>query len=499
MRRTITGPLILIAIGVIFLLRNVFPEIPLWDLFSRYWPFVLIAWGGLRLIEVLVLATMSRPLPRNAVSGGEWVLVVMIFVVGSATYAAHNAGWMNGNWRGPFISNFGEPYDYPLASAERSAGKTPRIVIENFRGSARITGAATDKVQVTGRKTIRAMEQRDADQADKQTQFELLGGADLITVRLNQDRVSDRLRVSHDLDITVPKGASVECHGRYGDFDVRDIEGGVDIESDNAGVRLQNIGGNVKINLRKSDIVRAVDVKGTVDVRGRGDDVELDNIAGQVTMEGTYTGQLQFRNLAQPLRFDGVQTEIKVARTPGELRVSPGDLVAYNLVGPIQINARSRDVQIADFTQSLDLTVDRGDIELRPSITNPPKLDVRTRSGDIDLGLPVTGRFDLKAQTDHGEIHDEFGTPLKTSEVGDGGELSGTLGSGPAMRVATNRGSITVRKSGPEDMRQPAEKKEAPDAEDGARPPSQVPAPKPPKRLPAPPKAAPAPSAPTTT
>src|SRR5205807_9305407 len=106
-------------------------------------------------------------------------------------------------------------------------------------------------------------------------------GAELI-VATSQERVSDSLRVSEDLEIGVPKGSSVEGHGKFGDFDIRDITGTVDVVSDNAGVRLDNIGGNVRIELRRSDIIRATAVKGSVDLKGRGQDVDFQNIDGRV-------------------------------------------------------------------------------------------------------------------------------------------------------------------------------------------------------------------------
>ena len=478
-RGSIVGPLILIVLGVLFLLRNVWPEVHITEAIALYWPYLLIAWGGLRLIEILFLKARSRALPRSGVSGGEWVLATFIFLIGSGMFAAHRySGWFPDAraWRG-MVVDFGDPFDYPLPPSEHACGPAPRVVLENFRGNARITGVGgAFKVQVAGRKTIRAMQRRDADQADRQTPVEIVNGSgNQIIVRLNQDKVSDRMQVSDDLDIAVPKGASVEGHGRFGDFDIRNIDGSADIDSDNSGVRLQDIGGDVRVNLRRSDIVRAVNVKGGVDIRGHGQDVELEDIQGQASLQGSYTGQLQFRKLAQPLRFDGTQTEIKVARVPGEIRLSPGDLVASNLVGPIEINARSRDIQISDFTQALDLTVDRGDIELRPGAAMP-KLDVRTRSGDVDLSLPPGSHFDLKAQTDHGEIHDEYGSPLQTSEIADGGSIAGSIGAGPSLRLTTGRGSVTVRKAG-------LEANAAPEPPDGLVAPQAPVAPHAPKTL----------------
>ncbi len=41
MRRSITGPLIMLFIGGLFLWRNFHPEVPVFDLLSQYWPFLL--------------------------------------------------------------------------------------------------------------------------------------------------------------------------------------------------------------------------------------------------------------------------------------------------------------------------------------------------------------------------------------------------------------------------------------------------------------------------
>ena len=114
------------------------------------------------------------------------------------------------------------------------------------------------------------------------------------------------------------------------------------------------------------------------------------------------------------------------------------------------MNARSRDVQMSDFTQSLDLTLERGDVELRAGKTLP-KIEVHTRSGDIDLALPAGAKFDLKASTDRGEAHNDFGTPLTVDESNRGATIVGNSG-GPQLRLETGRGAVTVRKANAEDV-----------------------------------------------
>ena len=57
MRRTsIVAPLLLIAIGALFLAHNLYPDLPVLDYIARFWPFLLIGWGALRLGEVMFWA-----------------------------------------------------------------------------------------------------------------------------------------------------------------------------------------------------------------------------------------------------------------------------------------------------------------------------------------------------------------------------------------------------------------------------------------------------------
>ena len=452
-RGSVIGPLILIAIGAMFLTRSLWPEIPLWEMLATWWPVLLIGWGALRLIEIAVQAAGDKPLSSNGISGGEWVLVIFICIIGSTAWAAHRHSWWTGGPWHRMVADMGENYEYGLTPATATAGKTPRVVIEAFRGNARITGVDNAAaVKVEGRKSIRSLSQKEADDANKQTPLEVLSNKEgQIVVRTNQDKANGRLKLVEDLEISVPKGAAIEAHGLTGDFDITGVNGSVDIVSDNAGVRLQDIGGDVRVQLDKSNMVRAVGVKGKVDLRAsRGDDVELDNVAGVVTASGTWSGEVELRNLAQSVKFEGSNFEFEAAKVPGQVRFSGSDLTGNSVVGPIRVSAQARDIQLTDFSQGLDLDVDRGDVELRPAKSGVPKMEVRVRSGDVDLALPPQAKFDLKASTDRGELRNEFGAPLEVhqTEGGNGGSIAGMVGNGPVVHITTDRGTVTVRKAG---------------------------------------------------
>jgi DUF4097 and DUF4098 domain-containing protein YvlB len=294
------------------------------------------------------------------------------------------------------------------------------------------------------------MEQSGADRANQDSPFDITGDPKELTIRTNQDHVSGNHRITDEMEITVPKGATIEAHGRLGDFDVSDIAGNVEIVSDNAGVRLQNIGGEVKIDLRKSDIIRAVGVKGPVDLKGHGADVELQDIDGQVTIAGTYSGVIQFRNISKPLRFNGQQTDLDIEKLPGQVRMALGDFTATDLVGPVRLTTRSRDVHISDFTNSLELSVERGDVELRPGKLPLSKMDVHVHFGDVELKLPAAGKFDLTATTPRGEVYTDFDSPVHTERNGNGGAIRGSNG-GPVVNLQTERGKVSVLKATADD------------------------------------------------
>ncbi|HWR53206.1 MAG TPA: DUF4097 family beta strand repeat-containing protein [Bryobacteraceae bacterium] len=452
-RGSLAGPLLIILIGVWFLVASLRPDLPTLEVAARFWPFLLIGWGVMRLVELLLTVSKRKPLPVAGISGGEWTLVVLICLIGSGLYVAHShQPWK----RLPFVrinklEMFGQGYDFSIPEQRAAATKVSRILVENFRGNTRIVGGDVQEVTVAGRKSVRALSDKDAEAANQQTQLEVTAQADQVVVRTNQERVTGEQRVSSDLDITVPRNAAIEVRGRSGDLELSGINGRVELSSDSGDVRLQNLGGDVRVDVRKTDVLRATDIKGKFEViGGRGRDVELENVSGEVILNGSFSGDLQFRNLARGIRIQTAQTDLRVEKIPGSLHMDLGDMVGTNLVGPIRLSTnRSRDVRLEQFTEAVEITVERGDIVLRPAQNKLPRIDVKTRVGEIELMLPAAAMFELKGATERGEVFNEFGAPLTAENEGENGRsgaITGRTGAGPTITLNTARGNITVRK-----------------------------------------------------
>ncbi|MCP5112964.1 MAG: DUF4097 family beta strand repeat protein [bacterium] len=445
-RGSLVGPLLLILIGGLFLLSNISPDIGILSLLAQYWPFLLVGWGILRLVELVSLSMRELPLPRAGLSGSEWALAVLICLIGSS---ADFAGSRLPNARITMhgVELFGESFDF-RSEASAPAEQASRIRVENLHGNVRVVGADTTEVKVESRTTVRAFDSDGARKANEDCPLEVVAEGDLVSVRTNHDRRGGGSKITTDLEITVPRGVSIEGRGRTGDYDIANISGDVDVESDEAGIRLAEIGGSARIDLDHSDIVRIVNLEGNVNLEGRGRDVEIENVNGQVTIEGSYHGELSLRNIAMPVQFDSSRTELRIEKTPGRVRIALGSLTGNNLVGPIRLKTRSRDVEFSDFTEELMLELERGDVELRPGKSPVARMDVEVNAGSIDVLLPQPGGFGLLAKTERGEIINEFGPSLTIEEQQRGAALAGPEGRDTTIRLKTERGNIVVRKTG---------------------------------------------------
>src|SRR5438552_3831799 len=145
--RSVVGPLILILLGAVFLMNNVRPDWNLVRFIAEYWPFLLIALGVLRLIEVLGYAAASRPLPQQGISGGEIFLIVIVVIVGTLMYEAHRHITVPFHIGRRTLEVFGESFDYSVAQ-DKPVGPKSRILFDNMKGNIHIRGGDASEIRI---------------------------------------------------------------------------------------------------------------------------------------------------------------------------------------------------------------------------------------------------------------------------------------------------------------------------------------------------------------
>ena len=183
-RGSIVGPLLLITVGVLFLLNNLNPEISLIGLIARFWPYILISGGGLRLLEIFYMAARRQPLPPSGISGGEWTAVVLLSIIGTGVYTvSERVRWSPASLRMKGIEVFGKAYDYALEPQRVQAAGIVRVLVENAYGNARVVAGDPGQVEVSGRKTVRAYNSDEAEKASGEVKVTVEREGDAIIIR----------------------------------------------------------------------------------------------------------------------------------------------------------------------------------------------------------------------------------------------------------------------------------------------------------------------------
>jgi DUF4097 and DUF4098 domain-containing protein YvlB len=441
--RSVTGPLILLAIGVFFLLNNIRPDLVSLYRLADYWPFLLIGAGVIGLIEVLYHASRGAAVPPRPIAraGVVWIILIGFFIA----FANRSGDFRFGRFGAPGVSVFGSDYDYDVNAAESPRGVT-RIVLDNLRGNLSIKGEDTGDIKVTGRKTIRAFSRNDADRANQQSQVHVERHGDQLFIRTDDFNGPRMSQISTDLDITVPRGIRIESRGRAGDLTIDDVDGPVDISAGRGDIRLSQIAKDVKIESSRSGDIHVTGIKGGVDLQGRGGDLQLDDIAGPVSVNGEYGGSLEFHALAKPMHFNSSRTEFQLEAVPGTVTMDLGNLKLENVSGPVRFKTGVRDIEATDVSGALDLNVDRGDIHVTVNKTPVPKIDAHTRNGDISLALPENAEFQIDGSASQGDVNNEFGGGLYNQSNGRTSTIRGRIGNGPSVNIVTDRGNISIRK-----------------------------------------------------
>jgi DUF4097 and DUF4098 domain-containing protein YvlB len=284
---------------------------------------------------------------------------------------------------------------------------------------------------------------------NNRTRLELVRNGNDIIVRATGSAEHQRedVSLSYDIDIKVPRHLGLSAQSEPGNVTAESLDGNIDISGGSGNVHLTSIGGDVRVETtRRKDLVRAVGIKGTLDLRGTGTDLEIEDVVGQVTIQGNYFGTLDFRNLSKPLHFESEQTDLRVEKLPGSISMDLGEFRADNVTGPLRLRCQSRDVHISDFSNELDVNIERGDIELNPQRTPLAKMEVHLRAGDIDLTIPDKAPFDLRGSTSQGDVDNQYGKGLATASEGRTASIKSETPGGPVITLNTDRGNITVKK-----------------------------------------------------
>ncbi len=467
-RRSIAGPLVLIAIGVVFLLSNlgVIRRWEVWNWFGHWWPLLLILWGVIVLIE-----NMTTPAgPRARLGAGGILLLLLLVVLGVSAHYSSQVNW-NGvrdqfQMDDDFGGLFGNAYTFEDTLQQSFPGQgSLRVVCDH--GSLNITPSQDNAIHVVVHKKLYAQNQNQANQYDAGTKPQITVNGNLVVLNANTDGAGNH-GVQSDMDISVPAGAALDIASNRGDVTVNDRKAGVKIALQRGDVSLTEIAAPVKINLEKGSI-RASQIAGDLDVSGRIDSVNVDQVTGAVRLNGDFYEDIRLSKIANNVIFKTSRSDMEIASVPGDIEIASDEVRGSNLIGPSRVATGSKDIHLEEVAGDLQIQSTNGDVEvttagkpaasLSVSTTHgdvaltfaaqalPDKALVSTEHGDVTLSLPPNGGFQLNAGTRSGDISSDFDA-IKVNQTSGASSANGTVGNGLSkLQVNTDTGDIKIVKS----------------------------------------------------
>jgi hypothetical protein len=438
-RRSFSGPLVLIILGVIFLLGNL--HMLAWSrigtLFAHYWPLLLILWGVLKLIEHQ--QAQRDGLPSRGIGAGGVFLVILIVACGLAATQAERFNWkqigdsININ-DDDFNNIFGETFNYDNNLEHELTPAITNLRINNDHGAVRVSVADDNKINVVVRKRVGAENRSDADKYNGQSMPQLTIAGNAIVLDAKTQAAGDH-PIQSDLDITLPRKIAVQITSRRGDVSVTGRDGEIDINSQHGDVSVEDVNGNVKLNIEKGS-AKIEQIVGDVHIDGRLNEVSVTDVKGSAQLDGEFQESVKLARISKNVGFKSSRTDMDFSRIDGELDLDSDDLHADQLTGPVHLTTRSKQISLTDVSGDLRLQDDNGGVEV--SMRSLGNVQIDNRNGDVQLSVPDRAGFRLDAHAHDGEIQSDFGE-LKVENNEHDSTASGTVGNGASHIVITNQ------------------------------------------------------------
>jgi len=312
-----------------------------------------------------------------------------------------------------------------------------------MRGALNIIASEDDQIRVAVHKRINAESQGEADKWNASTKPQITVSGSVMTLNANNQGAGDHW-VAEDLDVSLPRKAAVVASTRYGDVSITGRDGNLDITNQHGEVNTTDINGKVGLNLDHSS-ARISQVASDVSIEGRANDVSIEDVKGAVHLDGEFMESVKLAKISQPVVFKSSRTNMDFSRLDGDLNLDSGDLQASDVIGPLRLNTRSKDIRLTGISGDVRLQDENGSIELR--VNKIGSMQVENRKGDIQIYLPDKAGFQVDARARNGEVQTDF-DQLKVDNSNDQATATGIIGGGgPHLVVNNEHGTIEIHKA----------------------------------------------------
>jgi DUF4097 and DUF4098 domain-containing protein YvlB len=434
--------LLLLFVGLLLLLHN-YRGLDVVVVIGRWWPLILIFWGAVKLYERMAASRAGDPGAARITPGEVFLVLGLLFLLGIVVAVDTVRD------KAPFFGAIGNNFDFDLEVPSKTVPADARIMIRNGHGDISVRPSDDSQIRITGKKNAKAWSESDAQKAADKVSVEIVQNGDGYEIRPAGIGASDS-RISLDLDVAVPKKATLTIRSDKGDITVADVTKPVSVTEGTGDVEIRGTGGDVSIDTRKGGI-KVSDTKGNVRVSGHGGEINVSGATGGLTIDGEFYGPIRADKVAKGVRFISQHTDLTLSQLAGHMEASPGNLEIYDAPGNLSLRSQD-DITLENAGGKVKIDNRRGNVDVRYSFLPKEDIEINNASAGITLSLPESASFEIAADCHSGDISSEFQSDsLKlTSGTGSGdSHLEGKYGSGrgPKIVLKTSYGSISLRRT----------------------------------------------------
>jgi len=443
---SISGPLLMIAIGVIafLLVTGKLDNGLFWSWYGHWWPLILIGAGLVMLGEWFLDMRRNQPIRRRA--GIFWICTVLV-IAGIGASGWNHLG-IHGPWdwnrdNGDFFNSLGLPeHDEDLDALQSSLPNNAVIEVQNPRGDVSVVAGNDQQINVEVHAVAFARTDGDAKKifdAEK-PRLKVSGGSVLV-----QSDGTQQGRVN--LELTVPKNAHVNIRADHGDVTASGMGAGLYVNAPHGDVHLSSIVGGVQAKLAKGEFA-ANDVTGDISADGPCSDLSLSGVQGRVTLNCDYFDQLRLERISGAIHFRTSKTDVQLAELSGSLSLNDDELHVSESHGDAHIVTHSRDISLDQVYGSVSVEDRDGTINVDLAGLYP--VWAKNSKGDVNVTVPQNVSGQVAAQSHNGEIESEYGGP----QINEGAYKTATfpVGGGSCCSKITldaDNGDVRIKRGAP--------------------------------------------------
>jgi hypothetical protein len=440
--------LLLVIIGILLLLHN-YRGVDLGGVLHHFWPLFLIVWGLVKLYERTAGSGSGDPGTARVTAGEIFLVLGLLLVVGMVVGVDRGKDYFGKRGIDVNIGDWGDVHSFDLEVAPKAVPPNARILIRGTRGDITVRTADTSEIRLSAEAKVHSWNESDAEKIGKRVTVEIVQNGDGYEIR-PAGAADSNSKVAVDMDITVPRKATVSVRNEKGAINVSEMATPVNIGSKNGDIEVRDTGGDVSIDASGGDITVS-DTKGDVKISGRGGEVNVSAATGGLTLNGEFVGPIRVDKLAKGVRFISHRTDLTLTQLTGHLETGSGNLSITDAAGNLSLRTNSYDISLEDVTGKLKIENRDGRVSVR--FSTPPKDDIEiiNASAPISLSLPGNSSFEIVADTRSSDIDSEFesSTLVKNKTNSGDSHFEGKYGPsrGPKITLKTSYGAIAITKT----------------------------------------------------